>query len=402
MGRMDTRRARATLVTACATHFLHDGFSDLLYVLFPVWARAFSLSFTQVGILRTGFSGTMALFQVPAGLLAERWGEARLLAAGTALGALGFLLVGTAGSFAILFLFLVIAGLGSGVQHPLSSSLVSRVYEEGSRRVALGTYNFSGDLGKMTLPACVGVITAWAGWRFATRGVGLLGLAGALAILVILGRLAAQGAAAGHGASTRVRSEPGWGIRDRRGFQLLSAIHSIDNGTRTAFLTYLPFLLIAKGAAMGTMGLALGLTFTGGAVGKFVCGAVAERLGIIRTVVLTEAATGLGILCLLALPLGPALALLPFLGVALNGTSSVLYGTVADLVVPERRSRAYGLFYTVGIGSGAAAPPVFGLVSDWTGVSATLAAMAGLILVTIPLARRLRSALQAGSVRVLG
>ncbi len=384
-----TRRARATLAASCAIHFVHDGCSDLLYILFPVWAREFSLSFAQVGLLRTGYSGALALFQVPAGFLAERWGESRVLAAGTFLTAVGFLCLGTAGGFVPLLAFLVIGGLGSGTQHPLSASLVSRAYEEGRRRVALGTFNFSGDLGKVTWPACVALLTAWAGWRWATRDVGILVLAAAIAIFFVLARLApipeqaAARDAAGRGGS-------GWGIRDTRGFSLLSAIHGIDNGSRTAFLTYLPFLLQGKGLGVDMMGLALGLTFAGGATGKFVCGLLAERVGIIRTVILTEAATGLGILLLLLLPAGPALLLLPILGVVLNGTSSVLYGTVAELVAPERRSRVYGLFYTVGIGCSALFPPVFGLLSDWIGVPMTLVVLAALVLVILPLAQLLR------------
>ena len=47
------------------------------------------------------------------------------------------------------------------------------------------------------------------------------------------------------------------------------------------------------------------------------------------------------------------LALLPLIGFALNGTSSVLYGSVPDLVSPARRQRAFGIFYTGTIGSGA-------------------------------------------------
>ena len=389
-----TRRARAILAASCTIHFLHDGCSDLLYILFPIWAREFSLSFAQVGLLRTGYSGALALFQVPSGFLAERWGEPRILAAGTFLTAIGFLCLGAAGGFIPLLAFLVIGGLGSGTQHPLSSSLVSRAYEEGKRRVALGTYNFSGDLGKVTWPACVAFVTAWAGWRWATRGVGVLVLAAAVGIFLVLARLALTPEdAAARAAADRAGS--GWGSRDRRGFSLLSAIHGIDNGSRTAFLTYLPFLLLGKGLGMGMMGLALGLTFAGGATGKFICGVLAERVGIIRTVIVTEAATGLGILLLLAFPLQAGLILLPVLGVALNGTSSVLYGTVAELVSPERRSRAYGLFYTIGIGSGAIAPPLFGLLSDWAGVPVTLAVMAVVILVTIPLAYALRHALEA-------
>ena len=158
-------------------------------------------------------------------------------------------------------------------------------------------------------------------------------------------------------------------------------------------MTFLPFLLVGQGAQMSLVGLALGLTFAGGAVGKFVCGLLAERLGIIRTVILTEAATGVGIFFLLILPLQAAIPLLPILGLVLNGTSSVLYGTVAEFVVPERRSRAYGLFYTIGIGSGAIAPPAFGVLSDWAGISTTLGILSGVVMITIPLAVLLRKSI---------
>jgi MFS family permease len=48
------------------------------------------------------------------------------------------------------------------------------------------------------------------------------------------------------------------------------------------------------------------------------------------------------------------------LGVALNGTSSVLYGSVAELVSSERRARSYAIFYTLGIGASALSPFVYG------------------------------------------
>jgi MFS transporter, FSR family, fosmidomycin resistance protein len=95
------------------------------------------------------------------------------------------------------------------------------------------------------------------------------------------------------------------------------------------------------------------------------------------------------------LPLTPALFLLPVLGIALNGTSSVLYGTVAELVVPGRLARVYGLFYTIGAGSGALAPPLFGLLSDAAGVPVTLALLAAVTLVTLPLARLLRRTVES-------
>jgi MFS family permease len=389
-----SRRARAVLGTACGTHFVHDGFSDILYVLFPVWAREFGLSFAQVGLLRTVYSGGMAAFQIPAGLLAERWGEARLLAAGTAATALGFVAAGFAGGYAALLGCLLAAGLGSGVQHPLSSSLVSHAYEDGRRRVALGTYNFSGDLGKVVVPAAVAFAVPWLGWRGAVESFAAVGIVAAVLVFLALTNLRVGHAPLPAEGGGR-RSVSDWGIRDVRGFQALSVIHVIDNSTRTGFLTFLPFLLIAKGSSVRAVGFALMLVFAGGAAGKFACGMLAERLGVIRTVIITEAATGAGILLLLGLPLSPSLALLPVLGIALNGTSSVLYGTVADLVTSDRRARSYAVFYTVGVGASALSPSVYGVVSDWGGVPLALAIVGSLVFLTLPLTLLLRRPLAA-------
>jgi len=384
------RRARAVLATACGAHFIHDGFSDILYVLLPVWATEFGLSFAQVGLLKTLYTGGMASFQVPAGLLAERRGEARLLAAGTAVTALGFLAAGLTGGFLALLACLAIGGLGSGCQHPLSSSLVAKAYETGPRRTALGTYNFSGDLGKVAVPAAVAVALPWLGWRHAVEVYGVVGLLAAGVILLLLSRLGAGYDGRPSPTDAHSPRAGGWGIRDPRAYGALSAIHVIDNSTRTGFLTFLPFLLIAKGASVQSVGLALMLVFIGGAVGKFACGTLADRVGVIRTVVITEIVTGAGILLLLTVPLGACLAALPLLGIALNGTSSVLYGTVADLVSSDRRARSYAIFYTLGIGASALSPFAYGLLSDWGGVRLTLTVVGLVVFLTLPFTLPLR------------
>ena len=385
-----TRRARAVLAVACGAHFIHDGFSDILYVLLPVWASEFGLSFAQVGLLKTLYTGGMATFQVPAGILAERRGEARLLAAGTGVTALGFLIAGLTGGFVALLACLVVAGIGSGCQHPLSSSLVAKAYETGPRRTALGTYNFSGDLGKVAVPAAVALTLPWLGWRGAVEAYAIVGLLAAAAVLLLLGRLHAGNRPAEPSAVGSAGRTAGSGIRDRRAFTAISAIHIIDNSTRTGFLTFLPFLLIAKGATVPSVGLALMLVFIGGAVGKFACGALSDRVGVIRTVVVTEVATGAGILLLLGLPLGACFVALPLLGVALNGTSSVLYGSVADLVSSDRRARSYAIFYTLGIGASSLSPLAYGLLSDYGGVRLTLTVVASVVFLTLPFTLPLR------------
>lgn len=388
-------RASAVLAVIAAAHFLHDGFADVVYVLLPLWAAEFSLSFAQVGIIRTAYSGGMALFQIPAGLIAERIGERTVLVVGTLVTAIGFIVAGLAGGFVSLLVVLLVAGLGSGVQHPLASSIVSQAYETGRRRTALGTYNFSGDLGKVAVPAVVAFLATGLSWRIPAALYGAVGIVAALVIWALLARLDI-GTRPLPRESAEIAQGGGWGIRDPRGFQALTLIGMIDNATRSPFLTFLPFVLIEhKGATLAGVGVAMALLFAGGAVGKFVCGVMAERIGIIRAVVITETATTVGIIAVVAAPLPLAYALLVPLGIALNGTSSVLYGTVAELVNPERRSRAYGLYYTVTIATSAIAPTIYGLLSDAVGVRATLTVVGLMVLVTIPLCLVLRSAVAA-------
>lgn len=384
--------AQAVLVTAALAHVLHDGFSDVLYVLLPLWAAEFHLSLTGVGILKAVYTAGMALSQIPAGLLAERWGERRLLVVGTAITALGYLAVATTASGMLsLVALLLVAGLGSGVQHPLASSLVSRAYETGPRRAALGTYNFAGDLGKIAVPAAVAVVVSFVGWRAASGTYAIIGLGGALLIALALSWIGAGTVDAA--TAERSAGVKGWGIRDTRGFQALSAIGMIDTATRTALLTFLPFLLLAKGLTVAGLGLSLAVLFAGGAAGKFVCGLVAERVGIVRTVILTEVATACGIVAVALGPLTVALAVLLPLGVALNGTSSALYATVADLVLPERRARAYGLYYTLIVAASAAAPLVYGALGDTVGIPVTLLVTSAVVLLTVPLCLVLRATL---------
>jgi MFS family permease len=160
-----------------------------------------------------------------------------------------------------------------------------------------------------------------------------------------------------------------------------------------AFLTFLPFVLTAKGASLPTIGLALTLVFAGGAAGKLVCAFIGARIGAVATVWLTEAVTALGIVGLLPLSLDAALLVLPLIGVALNGTSSVLYGSVPELVAPDKRQRAFGIFYTGTIGAGAVSPALYGLLGDTLGVSSALMVVAGAVLLTLPLTLALRPAL---------
>lgn len=364
---------------------------DMLYPLLPFLAQTFGLSYAEVGIIRAANKAAMALFQIPAGFLAERFGERILLAAGTACAGLAYVMLGFSSGFLTIIGFLFLAGCGNAVQHPLCSSIVSNAYADGARRGALGTYNFAGDVGKLVFAGGTSfLIGVGVDWEVTAQAAGAFGLVVAIIVLVLLGTMEKEEAAAEKATVSDVPKEGGWGIHDRTGFLALCGIAILDNSTRNGFLTFVAFLMIAKGVPEGWAASAVVLVFAGGMVGKLACGLLADRIGVIRTVVLTEIATGVGILLTLLLPNLAAFFLLPFIGVALNGTSSVLYGTIGDLVDSNRQARAFGLFYTVGSTCGILAPLGYGLLADFIGVPETIGVAGCVIFLTIPLCLILR------------
>jgi MFS family permease len=170
----------------------------------------------------------------------------------------------------------------------------------------------------------------------------------------------------------------------------LCLIEILDSSTRTGFLTFIAFLLISRGVPEGWAALSVPLILVGGMAGKLACGFLAERVGIVRSIAITEVATGTGILLTLALPGIAAFMILPLIGVVLQGTSSVLYATIGDLVDKERLPRAFGLFYTLGSLCGIAAPLGYGLLGDIAGVERSIATIGCAVMLTLPLCLALR------------
>jgi FSR family fosmidomycin resistance protein-like MFS transporter len=253
---------------------------------------------------------------------------------------------------------------------------VSRAYGAASRG-PLGTYNFAGDLGKAAIPALTSLLLTFLPWRRSLWILALLGLAVAIAVALLMPPIARSDAG---------KVAPEIKGRGRGGFPILFAIGVLDTGVRMGLLMFLPFILKEKGASLPMVGFSLALVFVGGAAGKFACGWLGARIGVLATVLATEGGTAVCILAVLFLPLFPALALLPVLGVMLNGTSSVLYGTVPDLAAPDRTERAFALFYTGTIGSGAISPILYGLLGDRVGADWAVAATAIVALTIFPLA----------------
>lgn len=376
----DVSIRRRSLFAGCSAHAIHDGLTDLIYVLLPIWQAQFGLTFAQVGLLRGAYSGMMAGFQLLASRAAKRWGRERLLVGGTLLAGLAYLLAGQAGGLTVLLLALLLGGLGASTQHPLASSLITDTHEAGGGvKQALSQYNFAGDIGKTLIPGLVGLLLTVLSWRASVTLMGLLGVLAAGLLWWLIPSRAAASSRVGKPAKVITGSGSATGLR------ALILTGTLDSAVRMGFLTFLPFLLQAKGAGTAGIGLALTLLFVGGAFGKLLCGYLGARIGMMKTVWLTEFTTAVLIVAAVYLPYLGLMLVLPLLGLALNGTSSVLYGAVPDLAGADKREQAFAIFYTGTIGGGALAPLLFGRLGDSTGVPVAVMLLAATLLLTLPL-----------------
>ena len=345
------RDERRILGVACGAHALHDGYTDLVWVALPIWQAEFGLSYAVVGLLRTVYSGTLA---------------------------------GLSSGFALLVLALFLGGLGAATQHPIGSALVTHAFSGARSLKAFGTYNFAGDVGKVLLPAIATSLLLILPWRPAYTLLGLAGIIAAIVIAVLTPRVAPEPQTEAAELSLAARGEDH--SARRSGFRILVLFGVADSVVRGGFFVCLPFLLIGKGAAVTTAGFALTLVFIGGAAGKLACGWIGNWLGNVATIVICQTLASIGLVVILLLPLHLSLIVLPFLGLVLNGVTTIIYGSVPDYAAPERRTHLLSVVYTISIGASAAAPPAAGFVGDLIGIPSTVLGVAALTLATIPCA----------------
>ena len=272
-----------------------------------------------------------------------------------------------------------------GTQHPLGSSMVSRAYDERGVSKAVGTVNFSGDLGKMAAPAFA-LLAIPFGWRATLLITGIIAL-----IFMVFCAPFKKSVDMGRPAPVLKDSVLSDGGRtNMAGFVTLSGIGVLDSATRSSALVFLPFIMHAKGMDPAQISIMLVVLFGGGAVGKYVVGWLGDKFTAVSLIWATK---GLTAVLLIASLFAPPIALIPILvimGIGLNGTSSALYATVASLVPLHRRARLYGFFYTTNEIGTILAPLVYGVIADRYGLDFTVIVMGVATLVILPASLALR------------
>ena len=403
-------RQDASVIALVGTAHLISHFSQLLLApLFPWLKDAFSVSYTELGLLMTLFFVVSCVVQASSGFVVDRFGPRPVLFAG--LGLLGVAAFGYAlsTSYPMLAAFAVLAGVGNGVFHPVNYTLLNRKISALRLGHAYSAHGITGSLGWALAPALLVPLAFAYSWRVALAAAGVLILS-VLAVLVwhrtklSLPALAAVGL-----DSTANAATPGTDAPPMAG--------SFDFARIPAVWMCLFFLVLygivlsavqafAPEAARRLHGMPIGLvamclsaymvcSAAGMVLGGFLAAQAARAEAVIAVGLLLAAATALW----LGLGNLPA-ALVPVL-FGVMGFGSGIGGPSRDLIIkratPVKASgRVYGLVYSGFDVGQAAAPLAFGMLLDqqrYVGVFIALALVQALLIATVFRVKRVRRAL---------
>ncbi|MCH7941611.1 MAG: MFS transporter [Proteobacteria bacterium] len=359
-----------TVAVVGVGHFFSHFYLLVLPPLFPLLKDELGVSYTSLGLLVSAISLSTGIFQIPAGYVVDRYGPVMLLAAGLALEASAFLLMGLSSSYQLLLLLVFVAGIGNSVFHPADYTILSAAVGRERLGRAFSIHTFSGHAGWAVAPLLMAFFAMSIGWRAGLIIVGLAGLAAAALILFTREHLKRSIAPREEAVQTPA------GIPGPNGIGLLMSVPvlmcflffvllSMGQGGLHSFLV--SALVEDRGVTLSAASFALTAMFAGSSMGVLVGGVIADRTrrhGLVAACGLSGAATMILIVGEAALPMATLTAF-----IAMAGFSSGLVAPSRDLIVraatPEGSTGKVFGFVSTGLSVGGVVTPlVYGWVLD--------------------------------------
>ncbi|MBN19158.1 MAG: hypothetical protein CL758_06795 [Chloroflexi bacterium] len=373
------------LIYASITHVLNDLYLAIFYPLLPFIAEDLELKYSQIGLIKTAVMGASSMLQFPAGLIADYMSEFWILSIGNLWVGIGLIGISITSTYYLLLVLSLVTGFGGGFQHPVASRLVSSIFNKNKQYTSIGILNFSGDIGKIIAPIVVSIIILRWGWQTCLLSVGLFGVSLIILTLLPIHRLIFIHKNQINVDKNNTQPPQMQGENSLFNFIKLMLAGSLDSVVRNTVLTFIPFLLISQGMDLKNTTSIFIIIYMGGALGKVFSGKLSDYFPPINVIVITKILTSFSLLAILFIDYKIAIFLVFFLGIGLNGTSSVFYGSVARVTDIKQRGKYFGIYYTATEGMGSISPLIFGIISDIFNIQVTIYLIFVICLSVIPI-----------------
>ena len=387
---------RRVMVVTCLAHCMAHMYMLVFPAVVTPLRQELSMSLGEVVQLSLASYLLYGLGALPAGMLTDRWSARWMLFVCCALSGLGALAAAASQSPLQLALALSLMGIGTSIYHPTGMALISRTFSDRRGR-ALGLNGVFGNVGLAAAPFVAGLLAAMLGWRWAYGLLALLGIAGAL--LVVL--LPIKEEAASALSSKPADAAP---VSTARYFVVLCVAMTLGGLAYRASSLVLPsyfeeratFLLPlsewvmeaigGSGSKMAAATTLTSLVYLVGILGQVIGGRIADAKELRLSYLGFHLATLLpllGVAYLFELPLFVAAG--AYLLFAL-GMQPIENSLVAKLSPPKWRSTAYGLKFVLSFGVGALAVELVRIVVARAGLSPVFACVLALEIALVSVA----------------
>jgi len=357
------RRAIATL---SAGHGAVDFAAGAIPALIPFLVVEFGLDYAAAGVLMLAVTASSSLVQPLFGLWSDRRGALWLLPAGIALAAIGTGLVAVAPSYPVAVALTLVAGVGIAAYHPEGAKFAA--YASDTRRASgMSLFNVGGNMGYALGPIVVTPLVLWLG-----LAGGVLAAAPALLVVIVLVRALPRlatlrpvgGLVPGSAGETRVGA-----------MLILAGVIVLRSVAWFSLLTFVPLWVVSQGGSEGQGNRELSLMLVAGVAGTLLLGPVADRIGLRRTLLVTQAV--LAPLILVFLEVGGSAGTLALMGVGfcVVGTFGITI-VLSQLYLPRHTGMASGLSVGLAMGVGGVAAVALGGLADTVDLETALVAAA--------------------------
>ena len=347
-----------------------DGFDFMIYsFIIPTLLSLWSMSKAEAGYIASGALITSALGGWAAGVLADRYGRARILQVTILWFALFTFLSGFTQSFGQLFFTRAMQGFGFGGEWSVGSVLVAEIIDARHRGKATGLVQSSWSVGWAAAALAFWAVSALAAPAIAWKILFWLGiLPGLLVIYIrrnipepkIFVQMRANAAAQSRGGFLDIFRPPLLRttlLATLLSTGMLAAYYSIT--------TWLPTFLATERhlSVAGTTGYLL-MVITGSLAGYLVSAWLTDAIGRRRGFMLFAVCAAVLILLYTRMPVAGGMFLIGFpLGFFVLGIFSGMGACLAELFPSAVRGSGQGFTYSVGRGIGGFCPSLIGLLS---------------------------------------
>jgi MFS transporter, YNFM family, putative membrane transport protein len=372
---------RYTVLVLCTLAFFATMVARLVISpVVPEIEAHFDTSTGAIGLALTGMWAAYALSQFPSGVLADRYGERRVILTAVSVTAVSSLLLALSPSLALFGLFAVVLGAGAGLHYVVATTLLTRLFSNTGR--AIGLHVTGSPIAGLSAPILAAAIGSRYGWRVAL----LLGTAAAIPVGLAFARRVRPTDPPNPERPMREQFDPETLVallsRPRIAYTTVLAIVAAFVWQATA--SFLPTLLVSHhGYSTAFAGVLFSLYFVVHGIGAPTIGGLSDRFGRDPTLAATLA---VGIVGYGALATGGSLPVVVS-GVVLAGVAMSWSAPLQDRFIvrlsEEEQNRGFGLVRTVYMLLGALGSVVVGTLADLAGWALAIGSLAVLLALAV-------------------